>query len=289
MAGSDEPGLPPFARQYIPRTRLPAGSLPETFIHPHGLFRFVLVTGPLSVIGVQSVAGREAIVVRAQHPRSAKVLVDRPDRSIDVGIARDSGFVVLLTERIGESRHSARRGHRARSRSHPLRLDLRAAGASGRTEGLLNAPRGARRCDWAGSDPRMIAYHDEEWGVPLHDERRLFELLCLESAQAGLSWSTILNRREGYREAYEGFDATKMAAYDDVRQARLMADRRIVRNRAKVRAFRDNARAVLELREETGGLDTYLWAYVGGEPIVNDFEAMDQIPDPDTAGGGGLG
>ena len=124
----------------------------------------------------------------------------------------------------------------------------------------------------------MIAYHDEEWGVPLHDERRLFELLCLESAQAGLSWSTILSRREGYREAYEGFEATKMAAYDDVRQARLMADRRIVRNRAKVRAFRDNARAVLELRAETGGLDTYLWAYVGGEPIVNDFEAMDQIP-----------
>jgi hypothetical protein len=101
VAGSDEPGLPPFARQYIPRTRLPAGSLPETFIHPHGLFRFVLVTGPLSVVGLQSVAGREAIVVRAQHPRSAKVLVDRPDRSIEVGIARDSGFVVLLTERIG--------------------------------------------------------------------------------------------------------------------------------------------------------------------------------------------
>jgi DNA-3-methyladenine glycosylase I len=124
----------------------------------------------------------------------------------------------------------------------------------------------------------MIAYHDEEWGVPLHHEQRLFELLCLESAQAGLSWSTILNRREGYREAYEGFDATKMAAYDDVRQARLMADRRIIRNRAKVRAFRDNARAVLELREETGGLDPYLWAYVGGEPIVNDFERMDQIP-----------
>jgi len=103
VAGSDEPDLPPFARQYIPRTRLPAGSLPEAFIHPHGLFRNVLVTGPLSVIGTMPVAGREAIVVRAQHPRSAKVLVDRPDRSIDVGIARDSGFVVMLTERIGEA------------------------------------------------------------------------------------------------------------------------------------------------------------------------------------------
>jgi DNA-3-methyladenine glycosylase I len=124
----------------------------------------------------------------------------------------------------------------------------------------------------------MVTYHDEEWGVPLHDERRLFELLCLESAQAGLSWSTILKRRDGYRAAYEGFDAPKMAAYDDARQARLMADRRIIRNRAKVRAFRDNARAVLELREEIGGLDAYLWGFVGGQPIVNDFETMDQIP-----------
>ena len=124
----------------------------------------------------------------------------------------------------------------------------------------------------------MVAYHDEEWGVPLHDERRLFELLCLETAQAGLSWSTVLNRREGYRAAYEGFDATQMAAYDDAHQARLMADRRIIRNRAKVRAFRDNARAVLELREQTGGLDAYLWGFVGGQPIVNDFETMDQVP-----------
>jgi len=124
----------------------------------------------------------------------------------------------------------------------------------------------------------MVIYHDEEWGVPLHDERRLFELLCLEGAQAGLSWSTILNRRDGYRAAYEGFDATQMAAYDDARQARLLADRRIIRNKAKVRAFRDNARAVLELRDETGGLDAYLWGFVGGKAIVNDFETMDQIP-----------
>jgi hypothetical protein len=103
VVGSDEPGLPPFARQYAPLTRLPAGSLAETFVHPHGLFRNVLVTGPLSVVGTQAVAGREAVVVRAQHPRAAKVLVDRPDRSIDVGIARDSGFVVLLSERIGDT------------------------------------------------------------------------------------------------------------------------------------------------------------------------------------------
>ncbi len=124
----------------------------------------------------------------------------------------------------------------------------------------------------------MVEYHDEEWGVPLHDERRLFEMLCLEGAQAGLSWSTILNRRDGYRAAYDDFDAEKMARYDDARQARLLADRRIIRNRAKVRAFRDNARAVLELRERAGGLEPYLWGFVDGEPIVNHFESMTQIP-----------
>ena len=108
VVGSDAPDLPPFARGYQPLTRLPAGSLADAFIHPHGLFRNVLVTGPLAVVGVQQVAEREAIVVRAQHPRSAKVLVDRPDHSIDVGIGRDSGFVLLLSERIGEqvTRHA---------------------------------------------------------------------------------------------------------------------------------------------------------------------------------------
>jgi hypothetical protein len=103
VVGSDDPGLPPFARQYQPLTKLPAGSLADAFIHPHGLFRNVLVSGPLAIVGVREVAGREAIVVRAQHPRSAKVLVDRPDRSIEVGIGRDSGFVLLLTEHIGDA------------------------------------------------------------------------------------------------------------------------------------------------------------------------------------------
>ena len=124
----------------------------------------------------------------------------------------------------------------------------------------------------------MVAYHDEEWGVPLHDERRLFEMLCLEGAQAGLAWSTILNRREGYREAYDGFDAERMAAFDEARQTKLRADRRIIRNRAKIRAFRDNARAVLELREAAGGLDAYLWGFVDGRPIVNRFATMDEVP-----------
>ena len=124
----------------------------------------------------------------------------------------------------------------------------------------------------------MVEYHDEEWGVPLHDEGRLFELLCLEGAQAGLSWATILNRRDGYREAYDGFDAQEMADYDDRRQATLLADRRIIRNKANVRAVRDNARAVLRLRDEVGGLDPYVWGFVDGRPVVNHFESMAEIP-----------
>lgn len=134
------------------------------------------------------------------------------------------------------------------------------------------------RCAWAGTDPRMVAYHDTEWGDPLRDEDRLFELLCLEGAQAGLSWTTILNRREGYRAAYEGFDATRIAAYDDGRQAELLTDARIIRNRAKVHAFRENARAVLALREEGPGLSGFLWAFVDGTPIVNRWRGLGDIP-----------
>lgn len=134
------------------------------------------------------------------------------------------------------------------------------------------------RCAWAGTDPRMVAYHDTEWGTPIHDERHLFELLCLEGAQAGLSWSTVLNRREGYRAAYDGFDAAAIAAYDDDRQAALLQDVRIIRNRAKVHAFRENARAVLALRAEVGGLDPFLWAFVDGHPIVNRWAALADLP-----------
>jgi DNA-3-methyladenine glycosylase I len=124
----------------------------------------------------------------------------------------------------------------------------------------------------------MVAYHDDEWGRPVHDERRLFEMLCLEGAQAGLSWATILRRREGYRAAYEGFVAERMATWDDDRQARLLTDIRIIRNRAKVRAFRDNAIAVLRLRAEDGGLDTWLWSAVGGTPVVNRFARLADLP-----------
>ena len=124
----------------------------------------------------------------------------------------------------------------------------------------------------------MVAYHDDEWGRPLHDEQRLFEMLCLEGAQAGLSWATILRRRDGYRAAYDAFDAAHMAAYDDERQAGLLADPRIIRNRAKVAAFRDNARAVLRLRDDVGGLDAYLWSNVDGRPIVNAPRRLADIP-----------
>jgi DNA-3-methyladenine glycosylase I len=124
----------------------------------------------------------------------------------------------------------------------------------------------------------MVAYHDEEWGEPLHDERRLFEMLCLEGAQAGLSWSTILHRREGYRAAYDGFDAETMAAYDEARQAQLLSDPRIIRNRAKVRAFRDNAAAVIRLRQQVGGLDAWLWSPVDGRPLVGRHRRMADVP-----------
>jgi DNA-3-methyladenine glycosylase I len=134
------------------------------------------------------------------------------------------------------------------------------------------------RCEWAGDDPLMVAYHDDEWGQPLHDERRLFEMLCLEGAQAGLSWAMILRRRDGYRAAYDDFDAERIANYDDARQAALLTDARIIRNRLKVNAFRENARAVLRLRETDGGLDGHLWSRVDWEPVVNRFDSLSGIP-----------
>ena len=134
------------------------------------------------------------------------------------------------------------------------------------------------RCEWAGDDPVMVSYHDDEWGQPLHDERRLFEMLCLEGAQAGLSWAMILRRRDGYRAAYDDFDAERIARYDDARQAELLTDPRIIRNRLKVNAFRENARAVLRLRETDGGLDGYLWSRVDWQPVVNRFDSLSGIP-----------
>lgn len=134
------------------------------------------------------------------------------------------------------------------------------------------------RCGWAGVEPLYVAYHDEEWGFPQHDDRVLFEFLILEGAQAGLSWSTILNKRENYRRAFDHFDPAAVAGYDEARIAALLADSGIVRNRLKVNAAVRNAREFLRLQDEFGSFDAYVWDFVGGSPIVNRWESLRQIP-----------
>jgi DNA-3-methyladenine glycosylase I len=140
-------------------------------------------------------------------------------------------------------------------------------------------PRSVERCEWVpASDARYLAYHDEEWGVPSHDDRHLFEMLVLEGAQAGLSWSTILHKREGYRKAFAGFDATKVARFTPARIERLLLDPGIVRNRLKIESAVANARAVLGVREELGSLDACLWSFVDGKPIVGRWRSVSEIP-----------
>jgi len=134
-----------------------------------------------------------------------------------------------------------------------------------------------QRCPWAKNE-LSILYHDEEWGVPLHDDRALFELLILEGAQAGLSWDTILKKRAGYRAAFDRFDAEGIARYDSRKIARLLADPGIVRNRLKVNSAIANARAFLELREQGGTFDAYLWQFVDGRPTINRWTEMKQVP-----------
>jgi DNA-3-methyladenine glycosylase I len=128
-------------------------------------------------------------------------------------------------------------------------------------------PDGRRRCAWCGEDPLYLAYHDQEWGVPVHDDQRLFEMLCLEGAQAGLSWLTVLRKRDRYRAAFAGFDAERMARYGARERARLMADEGIIRNRLKIDAFIDNARAYLKLRRSPGDFDGYLWQFTAGRVL----------------------
>lgn len=134
------------------------------------------------------------------------------------------------------------------------------------------------RCPWCGTDPLYVAYHDDEWGWPVHDDQRLFEFLVLEGAQAGLAWITILRKREGYRRAFAGFDPTRVAAFDEADMARLLADPGIVRNRAKIASAIANARAFLRVRAEFGSFETFLWDFVGGQPIVNAWTRLDQVP-----------
>ncbi|HWN95619.1 MAG TPA: DNA-3-methyladenine glycosylase I [Methylomirabilota bacterium] len=135
-----------------------------------------------------------------------------------------------------------------------------------------------KRCAWPGDDPLYIAYHDEEWGVPSHDDRHLFEMLILEGAQAGLSWITILRKRENYRRAFASWDAEKIARFGKKDSARLMADAGIVRNRLKISATIDNAQAFLKVRDEFGSFDQYIWQFVAGAPIQNKRRSMRSLP-----------
>jgi DNA-3-methyladenine glycosylase I len=139
-------------------------------------------------------------------------------------------------------------------------------------------PKEKQRCEWAGTDPLYRAYHDEEWGVPVHDDRKLFEMLILEGAQAGLAWITILRKREGYRRAFDGFDPVKVARYTDGRLAKLLTDEGIVRNRLKVAAARTNARSFLDVQEEFGSFDEFIWRFVGSEPLQNDRRSPEDVP-----------
>jgi len=139
-------------------------------------------------------------------------------------------------------------------------------------------PTAGRRCAWVGSDELMRDYHDREWGVPHHDDRTLFELLILEGAQAGLSWITILRKRQHYREAFENFDAERIARYGARQVTRLLKDPGIVRNRLKVEATVRNARAMLMLREEYGTFDHYIWQFVGGRSLQNRWRSLSEIP-----------
>jgi len=134
------------------------------------------------------------------------------------------------------------------------------------------------RCAWCGDDPLYVAYHDQEWGVPVHDDRLLFEFLILEGAQAGLSWITILKKRENYRRAFDGFDVNKVARYDERDVARLMADAGIVRNRLKINATIGNARAFLAVQDEFGSFDRYIWQFVDGKPIQGGRKSLQDIP-----------
>ena len=134
------------------------------------------------------------------------------------------------------------------------------------------------RCGWAGTDPLYVAYHDQEWGVPVHDDQVLFEFLILEGMQAGLSWSTILRKRENFRQAFDGFDPIKVAAYDEEKVSELLGNAGIIRNRLKIVATIGNAQAFLKVQGEFGSFDKYIWQFVGGKPIVNTWQSMSEIP-----------
>ena len=136
----------------------------------------------------------------------------------------------------------------------------------------------AKRCGWCGSDPLYMAYHDQEWGVPVYDDTTLFEFLILEGAQAGLSWITILRKREGYRSLFDNFDAEKVARYTDKRLDKILLDPRVVRNRLKVYGARQNARAFLAVQDSFGSFADYIWGFIDGEPTQNRWNTMREVP-----------
>lgn len=134
------------------------------------------------------------------------------------------------------------------------------------------------RCAWASQDPLYISYHDTEWGVPLHDDQRLFEFLLLEGAQAGLSWITILKRRNNYRAAFDNFNPVSIAQYDDAKIEQLMQNPGIIRNQAKIRSAISNARAFLQVQAEYSTFDAYIWSFVDGQPIINHWQTLNEVP-----------
>lgn len=140
---------------------------------------------------------------------------------------------------------------------------------------------GLTRCAWGFSEPLMLAYHDEEWGVPLHDDRALYELLVLEGMQAGLSWMTVLRKRENFRRAMDGFDPSRVSRYSQDKMKRLLADAGIIRNRMKLEAAINNAQRFPEVQEEFGSFDAYIWGFIGGRPKVNRFASLADLP-PET-------
>jgi DNA-3-methyladenine glycosylase I len=136
----------------------------------------------------------------------------------------------------------------------------------------------ANRCEWAGEDPLYVSYHDQEWGVPVHDDRTLFEFLVLEGAQAGLNWITILRKRENYRQAFDGFDPKIVAQYDQAKIEGLLQNPGIIRNKLKIHSAVQNARAFLRIQEEFGSFNRYIWGFVDHKPLINQWEHMTQLP-----------
>lgn len=142
----------------------------------------------------------------------------------------------------------------------------------------MNEDKMQKRCEWAGSDPLYIEYHDNEWGVPVHDDRKIFEMLVLEGAQAGLNWLTVLRKRENYRKAFDNFDPRKVAKYDSKKLQELLANEGIIRNKLKIHSAIQNARAFLEVQKEFGSFDAYIWQFVGGRPIRNSWKSLSELP-----------